>query len=136
MRKEQAEREKANAPLRERLAMIDGLLADHRTRLERALNLYLEGGIAAEMLTEHKTRLEETITTLERERIYREAQIEAQTITDAQIESLYRFMRKMGEGLRKAEGNFEKQRRLFEEPGLVVRLGVGNQITRGQCSVS
>ncbi|MBL7063762.1 MAG: hypothetical protein ISS49_06060 [Anaerolineae bacterium] len=67
---EQAEREEANKPLRDRLAVVDDLLADNRRQLERALDLYLSGDFDKERLTERKTRLEKTIAALERKQAH------------------------------------------------------------------
>jgi hypothetical protein len=64
----QAERERENAPLRERLKVTEDLLADNRTQLKRLLDLYLAGNFPKEMLVESKTRLETTMEALEKER--------------------------------------------------------------------
>jgi len=110
----QAERDRANAPLRERLGVIDDLLADTRQQLERLLELYLAGDFPKEMLMERKGRLEDTIGKLEKERGGLAAQLAAQTLTEEQIECLEDFASRIAEGLEYADEGFEKRRQVIE----------------------
>jgi hypothetical protein len=119
---EQVSREKINAPLRDRLVVVDDLIAENTCQLEKALDLYLSGDFPREVLTERKERLQSTIDALERERAELAAQLEAQTLTDEQIETIMQFTAKMGKGLDKADPDFEKRRRLIEELDVNVRL--------------
>ena len=41
----QEERDRETAPLRERLTVVDSLLAENRAQLERLLDLYLSGDL-------------------------------------------------------------------------------------------
>jgi len=81
----QAERDRENAPIRERLKVVDDLLADNRAQLERLLDLYLSGEFPKEALTDRKIRLETTISALEKERAGLVAHLEARTLTADQI---------------------------------------------------
>jgi len=108
-----AEREQANAPLRERVAVIDGLLRDHRQQLERLLDLYVLGDFPREMLLEKKTRLEDTVAALERERLDLVAHLEARTLTSEQIQSVQDFAARVADGLPAFDGDFGARRRLF-----------------------
>jgi site-specific DNA recombinase len=110
----QAEQDRANTPLRERLAIVEDLLADNQRQLERLLELYLTGGFPREVLLERKKRLEDTIGKLEKERNALVAQLETQTLTEEQVESLENFALRVAEGLEYASEDFEKRRRVIE----------------------
>jgi site-specific DNA recombinase len=110
----QAEQDRANAPLRERLAIVEDLLADNQRQLERLLELYLIGGFPREVLVERKNRLEDTIRKLEKERKALVAQLETQTLTEEQVESLENFALRVAEGLEHASEDFETQQRVIE----------------------
>jgi site-specific DNA recombinase len=112
--KRQAELEKANAPLIKRLAVVKELIAENQQQLERALDLYLSGDFSREILTDRKTRLDETIEALERERDTITAQLQAQTFTEAQVESFERFLEKVSQSLDLADADFEARRRIIE----------------------
>jgi len=111
---QQAKREQENQPLRDRLSVVDDLLADNRRQLERLLDLYLSGDFSKEALTERKTRLEGTIAALEIERINLQATMEAQTLSDDQIMTIEDFAKKVAKGLETAEGDFEARRRIID----------------------
>jgi Tol biopolymer transport system component len=137
LREKQVTRKKASKPLRDRLTVVDDLIADNRCQLERALDLYLSGDFPREVLTERKARLQSTIDALEQERAELAGQLEAQTLTDEQIETIMEFAAKMGKGLDKAELDFEKRRRLIEELDVTVRLAVegGQKVAHVKCLV-
>jgi hypothetical protein len=67
--------------------------------LERLLDLYLSGDFAKEMLTDRKARLETTIAALEKERADLVITLESRTISDAQILTIEKFVKKVAEGL-------------------------------------
>ena len=115
--------------------MVDDLLTDNRHQLKRALDLYLEGDLLREMLIERTERLQSTIDALERERGDFLAQLEAQTLTDEQIESILEFTQEMRQGLEAAELDFEKRRQLIEALDVRVRLAVedGQKIVYVRC---
>lgn len=135
LEQEQANREQINRPLRNRLAVLDDLLAEHQGQLERALDLYLAGDFPREMLTERRKRLETTIYALSNERAALVAQLEAQTITDEQIQSIMAFTAKMGEGLEEAEKDFEKRRQLIDALDLRATLAIedGKKVVHVSC---
>jgi len=126
MRHEQAGREAACKPLGDRLAVIDDLISGNRRQLERVLDLYLAGDFPSELLTERKERLQVAVDALTRERVDLEEQIEAQAITDEQIETVMEFGQEIGQGLEAADKDFRKRRRLIEELDLRARLAIEN----------
>lgn len=111
---EQAEREEANKPLRDRLAVVGDLLADTRCQLERLIDLYVSGDFPREALTERKERLEGTVEALERERQDLVPRLEAQTLTDEQVQTITEFAREVVQGLEIADASFEARRYLIE----------------------
>ena len=121
---QQTKQAEASRPLRDRLAIVEDLLADHRAKLERLLDLYLAGDFPKEMLTERKARLETTIQALERERADLRAQLEASTLTDEQIRTIDDLARRMLPGLKAARDNFEAQRRIIDLLDVQVTLTV------------
>ena len=135
LRAQQAERERANAPLQERLAVVDDLLTDNLQQLERVLDLHLSGDFPKEILTERRTRLEKTITALERERDGLADQIEAQMLTNEQILSVQDFAAQVAEGMEIADADFETRRRVIEMLDVQVTLAVedGEKIVYARC---
>ena len=59
LREYQEQQETITQPLRERLAVIDDMLRDIRSRLGCLLDLYLAGDFEREALTDRKARLEQ-----------------------------------------------------------------------------
>ena len=110
----QAEQDKVNAPLRERLAVLEDLLADNKRQLERVLELYLAGDFPKEMLIERKSRLENTIEKLSKERNGLVTQLETRTLTEEQVKTLEEFALRVAEGLSFADEDFETQQRVIE----------------------
>lgn len=118
----QAQQEEANKPLRDRLAVVDGLVADNQRQLEKLLDLYLSGDFPKEVLTERKARLETTIAALEKERVDLVVTLEAQTLTDEQILTIEQYAGEIAGGLEEAENDFEARWRIIEGMDVQVRL--------------
>jgi site-specific DNA recombinase len=137
LRREQESRAETNKPLRDRLAVVDDLLADYRAQLDRALDLYLVGDFPREVLTEREDRLETTIDALEQERADLATQLEARTITDEQIETVRKCIGEMEKGLEVAEGDFDKRRRLIDVLDVNATLAVenGHKVAHLRCVV-
>jgi site-specific DNA recombinase len=124
LRLQQAEQERANHPLQERLTVVDDLLVENRSQLERVLDLYLSGDFDKRMLAERKARLEKTIDSLERERANLAAQLETHAITDEHIQTVVEFAGEIARGLEETDKSFESQRRLIELLDVWVTLTV------------
>lgn len=133
--KYQAEREVENAPLRERLKVVDDLLGQNREQLARLLDLYLLGQFPKDLLTDRKTRLEMTIGALERERVGLAEQLEARTLTPGQIRALQDFAARTAKGLAHAEDDISERRALIEDLSVQVTLAVedGQKVAYAQC---
>ena len=132
----QTERERQTAPLRARIDVLDGLVADHRRQLDRLLDLYLVGDFPKEALTERKGRLTGTITALEREREGLAAQLTESTLTEGEVQALFDFAAEVGQGLKEADESFETRRRLIELLDVRATLSVegGEQVVYPRCT--
>jgi len=119
-----ADKDNQNAPLRERLTVIDDLLTDNRQQLGRLLDLYLSGDFDKSILTERKARLETTVKALEKERTTLAASLEAQTLTDEQIATVFDFAAAIREGLEVADRDFDARRRIVEMLDVQVTLTI------------
>jgi hypothetical protein len=64
LREHHLQRKQEQAPARDRLAVVDDLLADSRAQLECLLDLYLSGDLPKEVQTDRKTRQEKMILAL------------------------------------------------------------------------
>ncbi len=131
----QAERDRANTPLHERLAVVEDLMADNQHKLEKLLELYLAGDFPKELLIERKGRLEDTIGKLEKERKALVAQLETQTLTDEQVECLEDFALRITEGLELANEDFETQQKVIEMLDVRATLAIedGKQVAYLRC---
>ncbi|HXV42174.1 MAG TPA: recombinase zinc beta ribbon domain-containing protein, partial [Anaerolineae bacterium] len=122
-------------PLQERLKIVDDLLAENQTQLQRLLDLYLKGDFPQEMLTERKDRLETTIKNLKDERARLSAHLEAKMLTEEQIRTVKDFAEKVRDGLTAADNNFESQRQIVEMLDIQITLTIENnkKIAYVQC---
>jgi site-specific DNA recombinase len=109
-----ANRERELAPIRERIATIDQLLAENRDQLERLVDLYLSQEIDKGLLLGRKRRLEKTIGSLESERARQTAVLEKQVVTEMEVRDISEFAAKVRAGLANANGSFEAKREVLE----------------------
>jgi len=112
VRAEQAEAERINNPLRERLAIIAARLAETEKQLARLIDLYLVGEFPKDVLTERKLRLEKDKADLTRERAELGQHIKTVTLTEMQITEIETFCAEVRAGLDHA--TFADKRRYFD----------------------
>lgn len=131
----QAQRAEATRPLRDKLAVIDHLLAEKRQELKLAVNAYLKGGLLGEMLQEQANQLEAAITGLENDRAELVQQIEAETLTDEQIYTLEHLASLIREGGMIADEDFTERRYTVEKLRVKAELLLvdGEQYVRVSC---
>lgn len=122
----QAKQEQHKAPLRERLELVEDLIANNREQYEWLLDLYVAGDVPKEMLIDRKTSLETAIEALEKERASLSATLKAQKLTQDQIQSLQGFAREVADGLEVANQDFATRRRIIETLDVTVTLVVEN----------
>ena len=92
------EQENEIRPFRQRLEVVDELLASNTVQLERLLDLFLAGDFQKEILIERKARLEETIRSLEREQAYLIARLNTD-VTEEVENAIKEVVAKIGVGL-------------------------------------
>jgi hypothetical protein len=119
--------EKECAPIRQRLAVVDDLLAANKAQLERLLDLYLTGDFTKEMLTDRRVRQEKTIHALEQERASLTAHLDTHVLTPQQIKTIQEFAARARKDLSVMDEGFEAKRSIVEaldvEATLVVEDG-------------
>jgi hypothetical protein len=135
--KYQGDLERESAPLRDRLEVIDALLADNHRQLERLLDLYLTGRFPADVLSERRARLETTIGALDRERSGLLARLEADPLTPAQARSLEEFAAEVAEGLAAVEEDFAVRQRVIDALDVQAILAVEDrqQVAHLSCAM-
>ena len=136
--KYQEKQGRVNAPMLERLKVIDDLLAENRVQMERLLDLYLTGEFAKDALTERKRRLETTIEALQRERDGLQAHLTEIDLTPADIRNLQDFARSVAEGAREGCDDLAARRRILALLRVEGRLAVedGQRVVYVQCRLS
>jgi site-specific DNA recombinase len=120
----QDEQEQARQPIRNRLDVVDGLLADNEQQMKRLLDLYLVGKFQQSMLDERKGKLDQTIAGLRREREGLLARLEERTLTEEQVLGLQAFAAQVGEGLADADDDFEFRRFVVDTLDVTATLAV------------
>jgi hypothetical protein len=128
-------REKENTLIQDRLAVVDDLLADNRSQLERLLELYLSGEFQKDVLTERKARLEETNSTLENERVGLVASLETRVLSVEQIHTTQELAAKVCRNLHAADDDFDAKRQIIEELDVQATLVVesGERVVYARC---
>jgi site-specific DNA recombinase len=131
----QQEREQENTPIRDRLAVVDDLIADNQAQLDRLLDLYLSGEFPKEALTDRRSRLEKTLLALEKERVGLVTYLEAQLLTTEQIQSIQEFAATVGETLEAISDDFSAKRKIIEDLDVWATLTVedGQRVVRARC---
>jgi site-specific DNA recombinase len=120
-----AEREKENEPLRDRLIVIRDLVSEHRSQMERLLDLFLSGEFQKDMLVDRKTRYEKIISSLERERNRLMAELESNTLTSEQLQTINEFASDVEQAFAVLDENdFDEKRAMIYRLGVQVRLSV------------
>jgi len=131
----QAAMEKELAPLRERQHAIDELIAEHERQLGKLLDLYLTANFPQDLLTERQNRLEVTIRSLEQERANLANQLESETMSEVELQSLQAFAASIAEGLDEADDRFQAQLVVIERLDVRVRLVLedGEKVAYASC---
>lgn len=120
----QENREREQAPIRERLAVLDELLVDHREQLQKLLDLYLDGNFPKELLIERRQRLQETIDSLASERINLAGRLESSAYSPEQLQSLKECTSQIASGLDEAEDDLDSRKYILEMLNLFASLVV------------
>ena len=110
LRKTQQE---ANKPIQNRLDIIAKLSNEKRSKLDRLVDLYLQGGFEIEMLQERKMRLEAEIEALAQEHETLSSQIK-EALTLSQVNELISFTRQVAQGLDEADKDFDSRQKIIK----------------------
>jgi len=133
LRELQAESQRTNQPLHERLGILDEQIADHEGQYQRLLDLYVGGQFPREMLMERKLRLEKTIASLTEERKKLAESLAASAITDEDVARIEEFANTIAQGL--ANVTFEDQCRVIDllEFHSTLTVEDGRKVAYAQC---
>jgi hypothetical protein len=107
-------REKESLPLREELNKIERLLTEHRTQQERLLDIYLDGSLPKKAWDERNKRTETALKDLERRREELVSRINADAVTDNQLEDIQKFAVQIGKSIEAVDSDFAMQQRIIE----------------------
>jgi site-specific DNA recombinase len=102
------------APLRDRMAVLDDLLRDTKSQLDRVIDLYVAGDIPRDILVDKKQRLETTLSALSEERQQLLAHMQGKALNEKDLQKIRNFAAQVADGLDLDELDFEGRRRLVE----------------------
>jgi hypothetical protein len=124
-------------PHQNRLDILNNLLKENRTNLQRLLDLYIAGEFDRDLLIDKKNRLENTIQALEREKVELEKLLNKNVITPEEELGLIEFARKVSEGIDDADYDFQARRQIVETLNLIAYLGYkdGQKTIRLKCVI-
>jgi site-specific DNA recombinase len=116
----------------ERLDVVSDLVQEHSMKLQKLLDLYLEGNIDKELLIERKQRLEAAVASLNAEHAKLKAEVDADVIDEDVINSFEVFAAEVAEGMLAADEDFAHRRRIVELLGVTGTIAVeeGEKILR------
>ena len=110
----QENREQFLGPIRDRLVVLEDLWKDSKSQLDRMLDLFVSGAIPKDLLLEKKQRLDSTLGALDKERQDLSANLEAQSLSENEIQQIWDFAAQVAEGLDPGSESFEDRRQVIE----------------------
>lgn len=119
LRRYAEERERADAPIRQRAAIVADLIQEQEDKNDRLLDLYLSGEFDRAKLAARRGPIEHTLGDLKQQQAELDRQLSRQ-LTETDITSLQALIATVGERVNAAEGDFELQRRILDRLGVVV----------------
>ncbi len=114
LRAYKASRDQKARPLQDRMEALQDLVDENLTKLERLLDVYLEGVHTREVLLARQKQLETTLSSLETEQGDLARELERRTITEEQITSLQEFAQRVTAKIDVAAAGFASMRRVIE----------------------
>lgn len=112
LQRHRARQEAVNAPILERIAVIDHLIAVKNVQLERAAKDYMMSKKLQAILVKEAAQVETEIEGLEHERAELQDRIAQLSLTTEQIRTLEEYRAKLAEGLAEADESFEGRQKL------------------------
>jgi site-specific DNA recombinase len=124
-------------PLQERLAIVEDLLKEPTTELERLLDLYLGGEFPRAMLTDRKARVEGTIASLEQEKAHLVASLQATSLSKDESLQIHDFLAEVAAGLQATVDDFQRRRRIIETLDVRGTLAIedGQKVVYVRCPI-
>ena len=119
--------EREQAPIKERLAVVDDLLNDHRAQLQKLLDLYLDGNFPKELLVERRQRLQDTIDSLANERVNLAGMLESSAYSPEQLHAMKEYTKEIAAGLDEAEEDFDARKHIVEMLNVYAALVIENE---------
>lgn len=117
-------REREQAPIRERLQVVDDLLIDHRSQLQKILDLYLDGNFPIELLIERRQRLQDTVDSLANERVNLVSHLESSAYSPEQLHAMKEYTQEIAAGLDEAEDDFDSRKHIVEMLNVYASLAI------------
>jgi hypothetical protein len=138
LRRQQAEREAEMRPLRERLDIIEELLADQRRQLGKLLDDYLVDLLPRDMLAERKSQLQEAAGRLEEERANLQAYLTTQVLTDEQVRTIEDLAAQVHAALVDVDEDFAFKRQLLEllDAQALLMVEDGQKVAHARCIIA
>jgi site-specific DNA recombinase len=117
-------REREQSPIRERLQVVDDLLIDHRSQLQKILDLYLDGNFPKELLVERRQRLQDTVDSLANERVNLVSHLESSAYSPEQLHAMKEYTQEIAAGLDEAEEDFDSRKHIVEMLNVYASLAI------------
>jgi len=108
------QQEAATRPIRNQLDVTEQLISRTRGKLAKALDEYLNDDMLRELLMARTEQFKAQIEALENERVQLVKQLNADVLTDVQVQSLEAFAAAVQERLPEADADFKKRRLLID----------------------
>jgi len=135
LRKYQADREKQVQPLRENLAAIATVTADYEKKLQKVLDLYLDGHISKEDYLGRKQHYENVLADAKEEQTRKLAMLETESLSEEQLQSVIQFAQVIAEEVEEADQDFETRCEIIEALQVRGELGIedGEKVLHLHC---
>jgi site-specific DNA recombinase len=128
-----------NAPLLERIDVIEGIIADYQEQLERVIDLYVSGTVGKEMVVDRQKQLEKNVAALTDEKILLTEQLERRTLTQEEITTIKQLTERVAKGLNLVDNNddFETRQSIIEALDVTASVIVedGRRIAYLKCKI-
>jgi site-specific DNA recombinase len=126
LRAYQEQRDELVQPLRARLDLVSGLMKESQTKLDRLIDLYLNGDFERDILEERKARIEAGLAGLEGEQARLLAQVQETEFSTERIQSIVEYAKIIGAGIEAADESFDKRLPLVEALNMTGELDLVN----------
>jgi hypothetical protein len=136
--KYQTQRDELLAPVRQRLALVDGMITEKQKELERAVDDLIKrysGEKVRMILAKRAEEIETAINSLERQRTALLAKLQEEAATEEQARTVQEFADRIAEGVQQADEDLPDRRRVLEAPNVTGSPAVedGEQVLHAQC---